>query len=307
MRTINKMVIQPDTPNDNKVLWLNKNNASYYNNGTWVTIGESSEDMRELEEKVDSLDVDMQTVENEIQDINSRHNTLNTKHESLSRTVQGIAATGGASTATNVTYNNDDSGLNAENAQDAIDELSSIIIYDVSAHNNGAVFESLQALLSSSNLSTLIPISVRHGGMTIRFIQGSIPSSDNKYVQFRLIANTFTTDVTKWQGVEDKPSAHSKNLVESGGLYDILYDHYKAVKAPDSVGISYIDFNIDGTIIQYSKEIIFQITPNKTSTVQFRSSDGAISQKQVTSDSNGIVPLIVTNNTNALLSDLVVL
>ena len=73
MRTINKMVIQPNTPNDNKVLWLNKNNASYYNNGTWVT----------------------------------------------------IAATGGASTATNVTYNNDASGLNAENAQDAIDELAS--------------------------------------------------------------------------------------------------------------------------------------------------------------------------------------
>lgn len=45
------------------------------------------------------------------------------KHESLSRTVQGIAATGGANTATNVTYNNDSSGLNAENAQDAIDEL----------------------------------------------------------------------------------------------------------------------------------------------------------------------------------------
>ena len=46
-----------------------------------------------------------------------------TKHESLSRTVQGIAVTGGASTATNVTYNNDSSGLNAENTQDAIDEL----------------------------------------------------------------------------------------------------------------------------------------------------------------------------------------
>lgn len=49
--------------------------------------------------------------------------TLNTKHESLSKTVQNIAVTGGASIATNVTYNNDSSGLNAENAQDAIDEL----------------------------------------------------------------------------------------------------------------------------------------------------------------------------------------
>ena len=48
---------------------------------------------------------------------------LTAKHEILSRTVQGIAATGGASTATNVTYDNNASRLNAENAQDAIDEL----------------------------------------------------------------------------------------------------------------------------------------------------------------------------------------
>lgn len=70
------------------------------------------------------LEGDVQTVEKEIQDINSRHNSLNTKHESLSKTVQGIAVTGGASTANNVTYNNDSSGLNAENAQDAIDEIA---------------------------------------------------------------------------------------------------------------------------------------------------------------------------------------
>ena len=69
------------------------------------------------------LEGDMQTVEKEIQDINSRHNFLNTKHESLSRTVQDIAATGGASTANNVTYNNSSSGLTAENAQDALDKL----------------------------------------------------------------------------------------------------------------------------------------------------------------------------------------
>ena len=55
-------------------------------------------------------------------------------------------------------------------------------VYDVSAHNNSAIFESLSTLLSSPNLSTLIPTSVRRGGMTIRFIQ----SSDNKYVQYRI-------------------------------------------------------------------------------------------------------------------------
>lgn len=58
------------------------------------------------------------------------------KHESLSRTVQGIAATGGASTATNVTYNNDSSGLNAENAQDVIDEVY-FKVNDLSNNING--------------------------------------------------------------------------------------------------------------------------------------------------------------------------
>ena len=70
------------------------------------------------------MDGDTQTVEKEIQDINSRHNTLNTKHESLSKTVQGIAATGGASTAINVTYDNTNSGMAAENIQDAVDKLA---------------------------------------------------------------------------------------------------------------------------------------------------------------------------------------
>ena len=77
--------------------------------------------------------------------------------------------------------------------------------YDISAHNNGATFESLQSLLNNANLSTLIPISVRHGGMSIQFIQ----SSNNKYLQYRCMANNFTTDVTQWQGVDDEPTAGS--------------------------------------------------------------------------------------------------
>lgn len=69
--------------------------------------------------KKSDVNLQDQITSNDIDIIN-----LTAKHESLSKTVQGIAATGGASTATNVTYNNDASGLNAENAQDAIDELS---------------------------------------------------------------------------------------------------------------------------------------------------------------------------------------
>ena len=76
------------------------------------------------------------------------------------------------------------------------------IIYDVSARNGGVVFESLSALLSSSNLSTLIPTSVRHGGMSIRFIQGSVPNSDTKYMQYRFLLSSFNAsqfaDTDNW-------------------------------------------------------------------------------------------------------------
>lgn len=92
------------------------------------------------------------------------------------------------------------------------------IIYDVSARNGGVVFKSLSALFNSPNLGALIPASVRHGGMSIRFIQGSEQSSDNNYVQARLIAQSFTTNITKWQSVDEEPKVGSHNLVESGGV-----------------------------------------------------------------------------------------
>lgn len=72
MRTINQMVIQPNIPNNNRVLWLNGNSASYYNNGTWVTIGESSEDRQELEEKVDNLDKEVGNIQKDVAVLNSK-------------------------------------------------------------------------------------------------------------------------------------------------------------------------------------------------------------------------------------------
>lgn len=104
------------------------------------------------------------------------------------------------------------------------------IIYDISSHNSGAVFESLQALLSSSNLSTLIPTSVRHGGMSIRFVQ----SSDNKYVQYRLISTLFSTNEADWQGVDDVPTAGSDNLVKSGGVKKELRKKVNAINESES-------------------------------------------------------------------------
>lgn len=91
-------------------------------------------------------------------------------------------------------------------------------VYDVSKRNptggpnNDGKF-TLEYILN--NADTLIPISWRHGGMVISFIR----SSDNKYVQYRLMSDTFNTTVANWQGVDDEPTAGSQNLVKSGGVY----------------------------------------------------------------------------------------
>lgn len=113
-------------------------------------------------------------------------------------------------------------------------EFESGIIYDVSANNDGAVFESLSTLLGSANLSTLIPTSVRRGGMSILFIQGSVPNSDNKYVQYRLMSDTFNTTVANWQGVDDEPTVGSENILESEGAFE-------------AIGTGFIDKNVLAT------------------------------------------------------------
>lgn len=75
--------------------------------------------------EINNLKASDTKLQNQITSNDSDITNLTAKHESLSKTVQGIAATGGASTANNVTYKNNNNKLNAENAQDAIDELAS--------------------------------------------------------------------------------------------------------------------------------------------------------------------------------------
>ena len=143
------------------------------------------------------LEGDTQTVEKEIQDINSRHNTLNTKHESLSRTVQGIAATGGASTANNVTYNNS-SGLNAENAQDAIDELVKSLKDEFSY--KGIAKPTTNPGVPDSNVFYIAG-------------EGSYPSFNNQVVEIGQIA------VLKWDG-----SWHKEVLEIGAGGGNMILD-----------------------------------------------------------------------------------
>ena len=131
------------------------------------------------------------------------------------------------------------------------------IIYDVSARNGGAVFESLSTLLSSSNLSTLIPTLVRHGGMSIRFIQSSISSSDNKYVRYNLLADSFTTDVEKWAICEDCICVDSLEFVRV-----ITDKNDKIIIAIEKNGNIYFGYGVPKQVVDYIHEKIIELNMN---------------------------------------------
>ena len=82
------------------------------------------------------------------------------------------------------------------------------VVYDISKAT-GQSYDTLSDALSGNN----VPLEVREGGMSVRFV-----TSDNKYVQYRLMSDTFNTTVTNWQGVDNEPTAGSENLVKSGGI-----------------------------------------------------------------------------------------
>ena len=77
-------------------------------------------------------------------------------------------------------------------------------VYDISANHpdgqgNPTPYADLAAALGSYGEN--IPADIRRGGMSIKFIQGTVQSSDNKYVQWMLNSNTFTTTLSKWEYV----------------------------------------------------------------------------------------------------------
>lgn len=86
-------------------------------------------------------------------------------------------------------------------------------VYDISANHADTKYADLSAALGTNGAN--VPVGVRRGGMSVKFVQ----SSDNKYVQYRLMAQAFSTTESDWQGVDEEPTAESDNLVKSGGVY----------------------------------------------------------------------------------------
>ena len=91
-------------------------------------------------------------------------------------------------------------------------------IFDISEYNASGTPPVLATYASLSLALAAVPQTKQKGGMTIRYVQ----TSDNKYVQWRLTADSWSTIESDWQGVDDEPTAGSDNLVKSGGVAKYL-------------------------------------------------------------------------------------
>ena len=139
--------------------------------------------------------------------------------------------------------------------------VDSLGAFDISAyHATGGVlakYADLTAALGTNGAN--VPDALRKGGMSVKFVQ----SSDNKYVQYRLMADEFSTTVADWQGVDNEPVAGSENLVKSGGVYSRLKSLYNNQQRNVFIGNGgkfYIEETktIGGSVFfRYSKELQF--------------------------------------------------
>nr|DAQ19264.1 MAG TPA: hypothetical protein [Caudoviricetes sp.] len=97
-------------------------------------------------------------------------------------------------------------------------------------------------------LNTNLSSNKKRGGMSIKFVQ----SSDNKYVQYRLMSDTFNTIPANWQGVDNTPTLRSDNLVKSGGVADTVVQIKKEIGFSETITLTTdnrVALGITGTVV----------------------------------------------------------
>lgn len=106
--------------------------------------------------------------------------------------------------------------------------------------------------------------------MTVSFVS----TSDNKYVQYRLMSDSFNTTPANWQGVDDEPTALSENLVKSGGVYNTFNNKFDNITKKD------IDVTDTGS------EIII-LDDNDKEVVNMKTAGDSVDEEQCWCDNTG--------------------
>ena len=105
--------------------------------------------------------------------------------------------------------------------------------FDLSAYNNGTTYADLSAALTALNA---LPAAYKKGGMSMKFVQ----TSDNKYVQYRLMADSWSINTNDW--ALDECSYITNDTVYAKAITDILSNILLGIMR-------------DGTIYQYKAYI----------------------------------------------------
>ena len=130
------------------------------------------------------------------------------------------------------------------------DNMGALDVSELNATENPhtlAIYADLSAALAA------ISSDYQKGGMSIKFVEGSVGGSDNKYVQFRLMNNQWSTTESDWQGIDDAPTVGSDNLVKSGGVVKYLNGLGYICKTVKEV--SYVTTDLNRYIFTISENI----------------------------------------------------
>jgi len=154
------------------------------------------------------------------------------------------------------TYNNaidprpKKASLNLVTSGGVFDNMGALDVSELNATENPhtlAQYVDLSAALAA------IPTDYQKGGMSIKFVQ----SSDNNYIQARLMANAFTTDISQWQVVDDEPFCDSKNLLISNGTGNIVgaFKIKKTIRTSSSI-VGFATLQVDNAPIELWIKVI---------------------------------------------------
>lgn len=166
-------------------------------------------------------------------------------------------------------------------------------VFDISAANSGATYADLADALGTNGAN--VPSAIRKGGMSVKFVL----TSDNKYVQYRLMADTWSVDTNDWsfcgddvivenpewiRVITDKDGKILTGIKTDGDVYfgagvpnqinhvlSTKEDKEEGKKLIDSTfsdGISYFDYtDFFYAILDANKKILFSI--DKTGDCEF--------------------------------------
>jgi hypothetical protein len=144
--------------------------------------------------------------------------------------------------------------------------VASNIVFDISRyHATGstlATYADLAAALGTNGEN--VPADIRRGGMSIKFVQ----TDDHKYVQFRCMAQSFTTDVTQWQGmdnIEEAIGEQSKNIYNDFDAIADFCNNRLDLSMPFETGAltSANKISTEGTYANYKTTGYIQLRPEK--------------------------------------------